>query len=259
MITLFSFGYWGWGNAAAELVRAVNAVEKSRGYKPPTFVDVRLRRTVRAEGFSGNAFASVAGEDRYEWIPGLGNSAIARSNKNGSSIEIKDKSCAGQLLDLAIEGDDDKRRVIYFCACEFPKNDGRCCHRVEVARLVLKEAARRRVKVKIVEWPGELPQKMNLEVEQKDIRKLRRNANRKRDRIPLRDAFPGAKLCGLPWGSQVTVTAGDDKVWALASRAAVHGGKWYLPVQSIHLEKPGRWAAESEKFRRDYGFDPRIK
>ena len=50
-ITLFSFGYWGWGNAVPQLVEAIDAVEKSRGYAPPIFADVRISRAVRAAGF----------------------------------------------------------------------------------------------------------------------------------------------------------------------------------------------------------------
>jgi hypothetical protein len=37
--TLFSWGYWGWGNATEQLVEAVDAVETSRGYQPRELED----------------------------------------------------------------------------------------------------------------------------------------------------------------------------------------------------------------------------
>lgn len=54
-ITLFTWGYWGWGGAPQEFVRGADAVEKSRGFKPPVFVDIRILRNVKAKGFCGNA------------------------------------------------------------------------------------------------------------------------------------------------------------------------------------------------------------
>jgi len=50
--TLFTWGYYGWGNHTPDLVKAVDAVETSRGFQPPMFVDIRIRRSVRAAGFT---------------------------------------------------------------------------------------------------------------------------------------------------------------------------------------------------------------
>jgi hypothetical protein len=47
--TLFTWGYYGWGNHTPQLVEAVDAVETSRGFEPPIFVDIRIRRTLDAE------------------------------------------------------------------------------------------------------------------------------------------------------------------------------------------------------------------
>src|SRR5262245_32015030 len=66
--TLFTRGYYGWGNATPQLVEAVDAVEASRGFEPPTFVDIRIRRTVRAKGFRGNAFEKLLGPTRHRWM-----------------------------------------------------------------------------------------------------------------------------------------------------------------------------------------------
>jgi hypothetical protein len=58
MLTLFTWGYWGWGGSTRstrKLVQAVDVAEKKRGQKPPFFVDIRLQRSVRAKGFIGDA------------------------------------------------------------------------------------------------------------------------------------------------------------------------------------------------------------
>lgn len=75
-ITLFTFGYWGWGNATPQLIQGVDAVERSRGFKPPMFVDTRIRRAGRAIGFQGAAFEKLLGANRHRWMPKLGNKGI---------------------------------------------------------------------------------------------------------------------------------------------------------------------------------------
>ncbi len=51
--TLFTWGYYRWGNHTPNLVEAVDAVESSRGFQPPILVDIRVRRSVGATGFTG--------------------------------------------------------------------------------------------------------------------------------------------------------------------------------------------------------------
>lgn len=82
--TLFTWGYWGWGSATEQLIKAVDAVEVARGFKPPMFVDVRLSRKVRAPGFDGNAFENAVGTSRYRWLDSLGNVAI----RDGGAMRI---------------------------------------------------------------------------------------------------------------------------------------------------------------------------
>ncbi len=40
------------------------------------FVDIRIRRTVRAEGFKGSNFEKLLGPSRHRWMKGLGNKFI---------------------------------------------------------------------------------------------------------------------------------------------------------------------------------------
>ena len=63
--TIFTWGYYDWGNHTLQLVEAI---ERSRGFEPPLFVDIRIRRTVRAKGFQGNAFEKLLGQDRHRWM-----------------------------------------------------------------------------------------------------------------------------------------------------------------------------------------------
>lgn len=141
-LTLLAWGYWGWGNSARKFVKAIDAFERKKGFNPPIFVDIRLQRSARAPGFSGINFERLVGTTRYWWMPELGNANIA--TKNGG-IRIKDPFSARTLVTLAKHYQREKRRIIFFCACE----EFRYCHRKHVAKLAMQEAARRRWRVKI--------------------------------------------------------------------------------------------------------------
>src|SRR5687768_5853352 len=126
-LTMFSWGFWGWGNATTQLVQAVDVAETQRGFNPPIFVDIRYRRSGRAVGFREGAFEDVLGWRRYRWMPTLGNSSIG----TGKDIRIACPAAANQLLDLARDANERSTRVIFFCACEWRSD----CHRDEVAGL----------------------------------------------------------------------------------------------------------------------------
>ncbi len=76
MLEMFTWGYWGWGGATRQLVRAFGEAEAMRGYGPPVFVDLRLHRNVRSDGFRGDAFEKIVGQERHVWMPELGNEAV---------------------------------------------------------------------------------------------------------------------------------------------------------------------------------------
>ena len=77
-LTMFSWGYWGWGNATKQLVESVDLAEKRRGFRPPIFVEIRILRQGRAKGFVGSVFRDLVGASRYRWMPDLGNLAVAQ-------------------------------------------------------------------------------------------------------------------------------------------------------------------------------------
>jgi hypothetical protein len=110
-LTLFSFGYYGWGNATPKLVELVDAVERGRGFAPPVFVDIRIRRSVRAVGFNGSAFENLLGADRHRWMSALGNRHIL--TREGPFIQIARPDAAYELLDLAVDLADRGRRLLF--------------------------------------------------------------------------------------------------------------------------------------------------
>src|SRR5271167_2290863 len=178
--TIFTWGYYGWGNHTAQLVEAVDAVERSRGFEPPLFVDIRIRRTVRAKGFQGNAFEKLLGQDRHRWMKSLGNKFI--ETRTGPNIQIADPTAADELLDFAVESAWHKQRLLFFCSCPWPRCDGDIsCHRATVAALVLKAATKRGIHVEVVEWPGGEPKRIDLEVTPKDFTAVRKG----RQTVPL--------------------------------------------------------------------------
>ena len=105
-------------------------MERARGFRPPIFVDTRLRRQGRAKGFVGSAFRDLVGEARYRWMQDLGNAHIASGERG---IKIKCPQAATDLLELAFKALKDHRHVIFYCACDFPWCEGkRHCHRDKI-------------------------------------------------------------------------------------------------------------------------------
>ena len=225
-VTLFTWGYDGWGNWTDELVEAADAVEASRGWGKPVFVDIRASRKVRAEGFKEHAFERRFGPDRYRWIPGLGNKAILTGEGDGSLV---DPSQAAKLLDLALELHAAHRRLIYFCSCVSP-TDG--CHRHWVAPHLLKMAELRRQAVTVVEWPG-------FDSEPSAIPKVKtrpsivKSINAGRVSLPLGTKMPSVALLALPWFTPVDLVdekSGKKLDFMLSGPAQHRARGWQLPV-----------------------------
>jgi hypothetical protein len=224
-VTLFSWGYYGWGSHTKELVEAVDAVEKERGFKPPIFVDIRIRRTVRAAGFSGSAFEKLLGEDRHRWMKALGNKRIETGT--GPRIQIAEPEAAEELLDRAVEAARTKRRLLFFCSCLSPKIDGGVhCHRAEVGRLLLKAAKRRGIKAEVVEWPGGKPSTIDVQVPPKVFTAVFNG----RMLIPLGEDNDVVEVAGLPWCSIANVRSGSRSIYRLVGPAIARTHGWALPI-----------------------------
>lgn len=253
--TIFTWGYYGWGNATSRLVEIVDAVERGRGFTPPMFVDIRIRRTVRAKGFQGNAFEKLLGPDRHRWMKSLGNNFI--QTRSGPSIQIADPAAAQELLDLAVDLADENQRLLFFCSCPLPKQEGKtACHRNTVAGLVLKTAKKSGVHVEIIEWPGGEPEHAEIDVPSESYKALERG----RVTIPLEKKSGSPKFRCLPWGSTVTVRAGEKEMRVISGPASWQHGQWLLPVFWFFFD-PDTDLSEIEKaaskLRRSWGLDAR--
>lgn len=224
-LTLFTFGYEGWGSTTKQLIEAVDAVEASRGFRPPLFVDIRLSRSVRAPEFTGDAFAKQLGADRYIWLDSLGNANV----KQGGFIRIKDPAVATTLLEIAETNARNKRRVLFFCHCPTPGD----CHRSVVADLILDVARQRNLPIEIVEWPGGKPRLHDFEitVSAANFDKIFNGAKT----IPLEEPFSLVEMASVPWLSLVNVRdkQGGDVIGPFGTGPAVYVLK--------SKAKPGRW------------------
>jgi hypothetical protein len=253
MITLFSWGYYGWGNHTKQLVEAVDAVEASRGFAPPVFVDVRIRRSVRAPGFDGSAFEKLLGQDRHRWMKALGNKHI--ETRTGPKIQIADPSAADELLDLARELARHKRRLLFFCGCRWPKLNGKtACHRTTVAGLVLKAAKKRGEEVQVIEWPGDEPRQIDVQVTPQVYAALCKG----RTTVPLGDPVELAEAAGLPWCSIATVHSNGDKLHRVVGPATLQKSGWALPVVCGFYDPAvglSEYETEAENLRNNCGFD----
>lgn len=252
MTTIFTFGYYGWGNHTPQLVEAVDAVERSRGFEPPSFVDIRIRRTVRAKGFQGNAFEKLLGQDRHRWMKSLGNKFIV--SRTGPHIQIAGPAAADELLDLANDLGQRTQRLLFFCSCQWPRENGEIlCHRATVAELVLSAAKQRGVSVEIVEWPGGEPSQIELDVPPQMFKGIRNG----RMTIPLSDQPDLAEVAGLPWASIATLKTKEEKLHRIVGPAISQTTGWALPVFPV----PGaaslsEFEKEAEKLRRAWGLNP---
>jgi hypothetical protein len=247
-LTLFSWGYWGWGNATAEFMQSADAIETSRGFQPPFFVDVRIRRTGRAEGFKGDNFANLVGRDRHRWMKSLGNRQVATGR---GPPRIDNPAAAEELLDLAVRLHAQKQRLLFFCACKHVRENGEmACHRDMVADLVLDAARRRGLSVRVVEWPGGEPEEFEIELSPKEWKAFVAG----RQSIPIDDPDWG-EMAGPPWGSLFTLKCGEDSAEIIGGPVKFER-QWVLPILK-RIDEEDEAAAEQEAYRQDYGLDSR--
>ena len=253
-LTLFAFGYEGWGSTTAQLVEAIDKVEASRGFGPPVFVDVRLAREVRAKGFAGKAFETLLGKPRYRWIPDLGNPGV----KEGGDTRIKNPAAASLLLELAESLSAARQRVVFFCHCMPPLAEGApgCCHRTLVGGLLLRAAKKRGLAVRIDEWPGGAARFTGIDVpvSGNDYERIRLG---KLKSVPLQGQ-PAVQLLALPWYSLIRLESGGEySPWCVVTGPArVKKSGWYLPVYGGG--PPDKIRPHVLGFRVESGFEGRL-
>ena len=225
-LVAFSWGYSGWGNHTRELAEMVDAVEAARGFDPPLFVDVRLRRQVRAIGFRDRAFEKVVGADRYVWMPGLGNRAIG----DGSGVvQLDEPAAIEDLLARVLDGGE-RRRVIFFCSCQSPHARA-SCHRGLVVDALIEAAARRATKLRVQEWPGGVPVVANVTVSDAILKQLQGSGEL--TRIPLPVGVSLAAAGALPCCSVLRFRNGATRVFAPSGPATMTARGWTLPIGPV--------------------------
>lgn len=245
-ITVFSFGYWGWGASTKQLIDAFDALERSRGFNPPVLVDVRISRSVRAPGFNNRALEKLVGADRYVHIPQLGNRAVKEDT--GEAVTIANPEAAGSLLDLAIGAHARTRRILFFCACPYQMQDGEpFCHRYEVGSLLLEQSRKRSRLIVVTEWPGTEPRDLRLTLQSEVLKKLRRGLKS----VPLPRDIPLDHIASIAWGSVVHCSGDGESFSARVDRAKWRPNGWYLPVLGRVGEKSG---VASQRETRAWGF-----
>lgn len=252
MLTIFSFGYYGWGNHTRYLIKAMDEVERQRGFKPPYFVDVRYQRSVRAKSFRGNALSELIGENRYLWIPSLGNKRI--TSKRGPRIQIAEPSEVSALLEIATQQAKENKRVIFFCSCEFFKIEGETnCHRCTVSKLLFRYAKKTGRKLKIEEWVGGNPKHLKIPVSNiyfNDLLKNKRTA-------PLPGKLSWKKLVAVPFGSIATFVHGHKEIHRLIGPLERSTRGWVIPFKSFWCEPETslpNYKVESKRIRKGYGY-----
>jgi NTP pyrophosphatase (non-canonical NTP hydrolase) len=196
-ITMYSWGYYGWGSSAKEFVRCVDEIEKKKGFKPPFFVDIRAKRNGKAHDFVNKNFEKITGTKRYEWKPELGNAFIGTPAFNKGKIKIKEPKTAEELLELAEKLNKEKQHIIFFSNCDFQKfGFKKGCHRYDVGSLLLKYAKKQKIELTLEEWPGGEPKKISINLNDKQFRTLADSQSK--NRLQLGEKKPSIELIGLP-------------------------------------------------------------
>lgn len=233
-VTAFSWGDSGWGNATRELLQATAVIERDRGFEPPLFVDIRAKRSVRAEGFRDDAFERLA-RKRYRWMPGLGNAAILGRSRKMSLVQPAD---VYELLGLILAQQKQNRRVVFFCSCRSPF-EAATCHRHVVDRELRRAARQLGVELEVQEWPGGLPKKATtrIRVTTSVIDSVRRGASN----VRLGRTRPPPTVLGLPHGSFLELKSGTDRLIVSVAAPALIAGQWVSAV--FDRVKPSRRAS----------------
>ena len=112
-----------------------------------------------------------------------------------------------------------------------------------MAELLLKEAARQRRRVEVVEWPGSNPTAhTKIPVTPSIMKKV---AGGRKSSLPLRTSVNLKEFAGLPWGSVVQLQAGEHMLPIVSGPAKYHHD-WCLQV--VHHGKMGGDAKRLKKW-----------
>jgi len=244
-LTVFMFGYDGWGNATKELRRATSKVEDLRGYNPPYWVDTRHNPHTRALGFYGEAFKKLVGDDNYCAIPELGNANIGL-DATSDRIRIESPRAAEKLLTIVKACRRKNQRVIFFCQCPVPRK----CHRHKIATLLVRAAKKKGISLDVIEWPGDELDETKLSI--RAPRSALRKSNLHLERAPS----PLGKFAALPAGSLLRVHDGKGWEKTVAVKAVrFTKGSWQFPLVKFR-DRTTTNKAQVAAWRKTHGYTP---
>jgi hypothetical protein len=183
----------------------------------------------------------------------LGNRSV---ETGAEEMELNHAKAVRSLLDLALYAATERRRVIFFCACPYPKKKGkRACHRALVARLLLREAKRLNESVEIVEWPGGAPKKLTYALKQSEVGAV----GSARKSLPVswlmrRSAVPK----DLAYGSILVLTDSRSNSRPLIVGPAFFESEWKLPILAVGQpnQSAGELVSQGTRLRRAFGVEP---
>jgi hypothetical protein len=258
-LTMFSWGYDGWGSSTKQLKRSVDAIEEKRGFEPPLFVDIRHHRSARAKDFRGNGFGKIIGQDRYLWMPSLGNAKVRKGK-----MQIAFPKAASELLWLGNAESKRNRRIVFFCACGDPiriETRGRRkpkkvrCHRFEVAKLLQREAKKIGLGLRIEHWPGSgvRPPK-HIKLPHDEFSKIeRKKPDKENVRVRL-SRMPEIDVLSLPWGTAVKLKHRNKDIRVIADPAFCDKNGWFLRLPRCHVGHQALGERKKINKQRGYGF-----
>lgn len=129
---IYSFGYWGWGSRVPELRRRFLKHNQNTRGRGILWVDIRIRRNVRAKGFNGDNPERLLGKCNYVWLPDFGNEDIL---SGGTGVKIRNYQAGfHQLCEAVNRAKKANADLILFCACPNVSE----CHRNNVMRWLKK-------------------------------------------------------------------------------------------------------------------------
>jgi hypothetical protein len=202
-------GFSLWGRAPRRLQKAVDAVERARGFEPPVFVDVRTCRNARASGLGGAAFERLVGKNRYRWV---------KAPEQAESV--------ADLLELALDAAETGRRMVLLGSATFPLEAGRVvCSRYTLGTLLLEQARKYDLSLDVVEWPGGHPRDCALPVSDGELDSVARG----KPCIELGEAFD-VTLATIPWGSTAILRSDGRDLRRVVGPARGEEVGWTMPV-----------------------------
>jgi hypothetical protein len=174
-------------------------------------------------------------------------------------MEIADPGAVNDLLEHILRANDQKRRVLFICNCEYPGTvHSPNCHRAAVAGLLLKAAHRKGVQLTVAEWPGGEPRVAELRTSPQVVKQVLRGATRVP--LPKLSQQDRLKFIALPWCSRLRLFSDESSVVIVSGPAKI-GREWFLPILGPEISRETDTLASLQKtaahLRRSRGYTPR--